>query len=76
MKEKKKRRIPALSAVLLCLGPAFLLLSMGGCSVSEDMVLLPKPKGLVPLTQLEQHLDYKDPFDSRTSYVVRPGGGR
>ena len=76
MKERKKRRIPALSAFLLFLGPAFLLLSMGGCGVSEDMVLLPKPRGLVPLTQLEQHLDYKDPFDSRTSYVARPGGGR
>ncbi len=73
MREIFKRGAPA----LLFLGGFFLAgASLSGCSVSEDMVLLPRPKGLVPLTQLERHLDYRDPFDSRDSYVVSKGGGR
>ena len=74
MRERFLKRVPAPAALLfLFVLPLFLL---GGCSVSEDMVLLPRPKGLVPLTQLESHLNYVDPFDSRDSYVVSRGGGR
>ncbi len=73
MRETLKKSAPALLGLL---GLPLLSLALGGCSVSEDMVLLPKTKGLVPLTQLEKHLDYVDPFDSRDSYVLSRGGGR
>lgn len=73
MRKILQRRVPAF---LVLLGFPLLSLFLGGCSVSEDMVLLPKPKGLFPLTRLERHLDYRDPFDSRDSYVLSRGGGR
>jgi len=50
-----------LAAVLLLLVPA-------GCGVSDKMVELPLPQGLVPLEQLENHLDYRDPYADRSDY--------
>ncbi len=71
-----KRPLKKIPSFLFFLAFPLLSALLGGCGVSEDMVLLPRPKGLVPLTRLESHLNYQDPFDSRDSYVLPGGGGR
>ncbi len=48
--------------------PFVLLLMLSSCKVSGKMVKLPRPKGLVPLGELEKHLDYHDPYDKLPSY--------
>ena len=42
-----------------------------GCATSDTIVELPPPENLPDLTQLENHLDYKDPDDGKPSYVPR-----
>jgi len=44
-----------------------------GCSTSDTIVKLPPPSGLPSLTELEQHLDYRDPDDGKPDYIPRRG---
>ena len=53
---------------LAALAAGLLLLPAAGCGVSEKTVRLPPPRGLVPLEQLENHLDYRDPYAGRSDY--------
>ena len=53
---------------MIVLAAALLLTTLGGCGVSKKMVKLPPPRALVPLEQLENHLDYRDPYADRPDY--------
>ena len=59
-----------LSAGLLAIA---LLVVAPGCSTSDTIVKLPPPSGLPSLTELEQHLDYRDPDDGKPDYIPRRG---
>ena len=48
-------------------------LALGACSAGDKIVRLPPPRGLPRLTELEKHLDYRDPDDGRPDYRPRRG---
>ena len=50
-----------------------LLVVATACSTSDTIVKLPPPSGLPSLTELEQHLDYRDPDDGQPDYIPRRG---
>ena len=52
-----------------------LVLVLGGCRLSRRIVkITPPPQP--PLQELDNHLDYVDPDDGRSTFVIGSGGNR
>ena len=70
MSTRMKRKRPRLFLFSLFL----LIVLAGGCTTSDAIVLLPPPQGPPDLTELENHLNYRDPDDGKPDYIPRRAG--
>jgi hypothetical protein len=48
---------------------AGIILALGGCGVSRNIVEVPPPR-LPPLQELDRQITYTDPYAGRSDYIV------